>query len=127
MECIRLADQGWPVPQIAAHLNLHQATIWRTIHRLEHGGLDGLADRPRCGCPPRLTRDDLDALDELLTQAAARDEIWTLAQLAGWLAQTRHRTISPQWLDVLLRRRGCHWTAAIRSPECQHGSCGAPG
>jgi hypothetical protein len=30
LECIRLADQGWPVPQIAAQLGLDQAIIRRT-------------------------------------------------------------------------------------------------
>jgi hypothetical protein len=43
LECIRLADQGWPVPRIAAQLGLDQATIRRTIRRLAHDGLDGLA------------------------------------------------------------------------------------
>ena len=42
LECIRLADQGWPVPPIAAHLGVDQATVRRTIRRLDRGGLDGL-------------------------------------------------------------------------------------
>jgi DNA-binding MarR family transcriptional regulator len=44
LECIHLADLGWPVPQIAAHLGLDQAIIRRAIHRLARGGLDELAD-----------------------------------------------------------------------------------
>ena len=65
LECIRLADQGWPVPRIAAHLSLDQATIRRTIHRLADGGLGGLADRPRSGRPPKLDSRDLDAVEGL--------------------------------------------------------------
>lgn len=88
LECIRLADLGWPIPQIAAHLGVDQTTVRRAVHRLAHGGLDGLADRPRCGRPPTVTSHDLDALTELLVQAADRNELWTLAQLAGWLGHT---------------------------------------
>jgi transposase len=124
LECIRLAGQGWPVPQIAAHLSLDQATIRRTIHRLAHDGLDGLADRPRCGRPPKLNSHDLDALEELLAQAAGRNEIWTLAQLACWLTQARGITISPSRLSVLVRQRGCGWTRPVRRPD---GSSGAAG
>lgn len=116
LECIRLADQGWPVPQIAVHLGVDQATIRRTVHRLADGGLDGLADRPRSGRPARLDSRDLDAVEELLARAAGRNETWTLAQLAGWLVQARGITISPSRLSVLVRQRGCGWTRPARSP-----------
>ena len=124
LECICLAGQGWPVPRIAAYLGLDQATIRRTIHRLADGGLDGLADRPRSGRPPKLDRRDLDAVEELLARAAGRNEIWTLAQLARWLARTRGTTISPGRLSALLRQRGCSWTRPARRAG---GSSGAAG
>ena len=123
LECIRLADQGWPVPPIAAHLGVDQATVRRTVRRLDCGGLDGLADRPRCGRPPRLDGRDLDAVEELLAGAAGRNETWTLAQLACWLARARGTTISPGRLGVLLRQRGCGWARPGRAP---HGPPGAP-
>ena len=123
LECIRLADQGWPVPPIAAHLGVDQATVRRAIHRLACDGLDGLADRPSRGRPPRLDSRDLDAVEELLAQAAGWNETWTPAQLAGWLAQARGVTISPSRLSVLVRQRGCGWTRPHRSP----GPSGAAG
>ncbi len=112
LECIRLADQGWSASRIAAHLCLDPATVRRAIHRLARG-LDGLADRPRGGRPPRLDSGDLDAVEELLAWAAARNEIWTLAGLAGWLARVRGITISPDRLSVLVRQRGCGWAARL--------------
>jgi transposase len=124
LECIRLADQGWPVPRIAAHLSLDQATIRRTIRRLADGGLGGLADRPRSGRPPKLDSRDLDAVEELLARAAGRNEIWTLARLGRWLARTRGTTISGGRLSALLRQRGCNWTRPGRRPG---GSSGASG
>jgi transposase len=122
LECIRLADQGWPVPRIAARLGVHQATVRWTIRRLDCGGLDGLADRPRCGRPRKLDSRDLDAVEELLARAAARNETWTAAQLASWLARARGVAISPGRLSVLLRQRGCGWTRPARAP---HGPPGA--
>lgn len=128
LECIRLADQGGRVPQIAAHLGLDQATIRRAICRLARGGVDGLADRPRRGRPPKLDSRDLDALEELLARAAGRNETWTLAQLACWLAQARGITISPSRLSVLLRQRGCGWARPVRPPARRPGgSSGAAG
>jgi transposase len=124
LECIGLADQGWPVPRIAAQLGLDQATIRRIFHRLDCGGLDGLADRSRCGRPPRLGSRDLDAVEELLARAAGRNEVWTLARLARWLARTRGTRISPGRLGVLLRQRGCGWRRPARPPD---GSSGAAG
>jgi transposase len=124
LECIRLADLGWSAPGVAAHLGLDQATIRRTIHRLDCGGLDGLADRPRSGRPRKLNGRDLDALEGLLSGAAAQNETWTLARLAGWLSRTRGAAISPGRLGVLLRQRGCGWTRPDRPPD---GSSGAAG
>ena len=124
LECIRLADQGWPVPRIAAHLGVDQATIRWTIRRLADCGLDGLADRPRCGRPPKLGSRDLDALEELLAGAAGRNQVWTLARLASWLARARGITVSPGRLSARLRQRGCGWTRPDRPPD---GPSGAPG
>jgi transposase len=126
LECIRLADQGWPASRIAAQLGVDQATVRRTLRRLADGGLDGLdglADRPRSGRPARLDSRDLDAVEELLARAAGRNETWTLARLASWLARARGAAISPSRLSVLLRQRGCGWTRPDRSP----GPSGAAG
>jgi hypothetical protein len=51
------------------------------------GGLEGLADRPRRGHPPKLDSRYLDAVEELLARAVGRHEIWMLDQLVGWLAE----------------------------------------
>jgi transposase len=124
LECIRLADLGWRTPQIAVQLGVDQATVRRTLRRMDGGGLDGLADRPRSGRPARLDSHDLDAVEELLARAAGRNEVWTLAGLASWLARTRGRTVSPARLSGLLHQRGCGWTRPDRPPD---GPSGGPG
>jgi transposase len=114
LQCVQLRDQGWAVPQIAEQLAVSQATVRRALRRVVAGGLDGLADRPRAGRPPRLSDQDLDAVQELLRQAAGRGQVWTTGQLAAWLVRCRGVQISRGRLGALLRQRGCRWTAPGR-------------
>lgn len=115
LQCVQLRDQGQTVPQIAEQLAVSQATVRRALRRVVAGGLDALADRPRAGRPPRLGDHDLGAVEELLRQAR-QGQVWTMGQLAGWLAATRGVQVSRGRLGALLRQRGCRWTSPGRPP-----------
>jgi transposase len=110
------------VPQIAEQLAVSQATVRRALRRMVAGGLDALADRPRAGRPPRLTDHDLDAVQKLLRQAARQGQVWTMGQLAAWLAGCRGIQISPGRLGALLHARGWRWS----SPGRPAGRCRPP-
>jgi transposase len=112
LRCVQLRDRGWTVPQIAEQLAVSEATVRRMLRRVRTGGLDALADRPRSGRPPRLSDQDLEAVQELLRQAALKGQVWTMGQLAAWLARCRGVQISRGRLGALLRARGCRWTPA---------------
>jgi transposase len=114
LQCVQLRDQGWTAPQIAEQLAVSQATVRRSLRRVVAGGLDGLADRPRAGRPPRLSDQDLGAVEELLRQAARQGQVWTMGQLAAWLAATRGVQVSRGRLGALLRQRGCRWSSPGR-------------
>jgi transposase len=116
LQCVQLRDQGQTVPQVAEQLAVSQATVRRALRRVRTGGLDALADRPKAGRPPRLSEHDLDAVQALLRQAAASGQVWTMGQLAAWLATTRGVQISRGRLGALLRQRGCCWTSPGRPP-----------
>lgn len=109
LETVRLAGQGWPVARIARHLGVSEPTVRRTLQRFMATGLEELADRPRAGRPPKLSQEDLDAVEGLLRQAAVRQEAWTMRQVAAWLAATRGVATSPTRLGGWLRRRGYRW------------------
>jgi transposase len=111
LQCVQLRDQGWTVPQIAEQLAVSEATVRRALRRVVAGGLDALADRPRAGRPPRLTDHDLGAVEELLRQAARQGQVWTMGQLAAWLAHHRGVQVSRGRLGALLGARGWRWTA----------------
>ena len=117
LQCVQLRDQGQPVPQIAEQLAVSQATVRRALRRVVAGGLDALADRPRAGRPPRLGDHDLGAVEELLRQAARQGTVWTMSQLAAWLARCRGVQISRGRLGALLRARGWRW--APTSPSAR--------
>lgn len=112
LRCVQLRDRGQTVPQIAEQLAVSQATVRRTLRRMLAGGLEALADRPRPGRPPRLSQQDLEAVEALLRQAAGGGQVWTMGQLAAWLARCRGVQISRGRLGALLRARGCRWTPA---------------
>jgi transposase len=116
LQCAQLRDQGQTVPQVAEQLAVSQATVRRALRRVRTGGLDALADRPRAGRPPRLGDHDLGAVEALLRQAARQGQVWTMGQLATWLAATRGIQISRGRLRALLRQRGCRWTSPGRPP-----------
>jgi transposase len=116
LRCVQLRDQGQTVPQVAEQLAVSQATVRRALRRVMAGGLDALADRPRAGRPPRLSDHDLGAVEELLRQAARQGQVWTMGQLAAWLARCRGVQVSRGRLGALLRQRGCRWTSPGRPP-----------
>jgi transposase len=116
LRCVQLRDQGWTVPEVAEQLAVSQATVRRALRRVMTGGLDALADRPRAGRPPRLGDHDLGAVEELLRQAARQGQVWTMGQLAAWLAATRGVQVSRGRLGALLRQRGCRWASPGRPP-----------
>ncbi|HET7768291.1 MAG TPA: helix-turn-helix domain-containing protein, partial [Chloroflexota bacterium] len=77
-EELRLSHRGWTVPEIASHLEVHQATVREALARFAAGGLDALPDRHRAGRPPTLTADSVAAVEALLDAAAERGDMWTL-------------------------------------------------
>jgi transposase len=114
LQCVQLRDQGRTVPQVAEQLAVSQATVRRALRRVVAGGLDALADRPRAGRPPRLSDHDLGAVEELLRQATRQGQVWTMGQLAAWLATTGGVQVSRGRLGALLRQRGCRWSSPGR-------------
>ena len=108
LDMVRLSALGQP-------LGAHEQTVRKYLKAFRAGGFAALPDRPIPGRPPTVTRADLDALGQLLDEAAARGQTWTKTHLVRWLAQDRGVTITPQHLGVLLRRERFRWTRTKRS------------
>lgn len=101
--------QGQSAASIARTLGVTVRTVYRCRQRWRSRGLEGLADSPRPGRPPRVSPAAL----EVLLQTADTDprhlgfvfSRWTSARLAAFLKQRLHLTLSPAWVNELLH---CH-------------------
>jgi transposase len=113
---IRVVADGATIPQAARALGVHEQTVRKFVARFAAEGFAGLADRPRAGRPPRLTDDDLAAVEARL-DADARSGVrtWTLPQLAAWLAEERGVTVTPGHLGERLKRRDFRWKRTKRA------------
>lgn len=117
LECVRLSHRGWTVPEIAAHLEVHRATVREALKRFASGGCGALPDGHRSGRPPTLTAERLGTVEALLDAAAQRGEAWTVPRLADWL-ETEHRVIiSVGRLGVVLNARGFRWKRTKRTVQ----------
>jgi len=109
LEMVRLSDLGLTIPQIAAHLGLHQQTVRKYLKAFLADGFAALPDRPIPGRPPTITTQHLAALGELLDHAATIGQTWTVPHLIAWLEREHRVTISARQLHRLLRRHRFRW------------------
>jgi transposase len=100
---VLLSLQGLPAAQIAALLDCHPATVRRWISRFNSEGMAGLADRPRCGRPPRGGR----RLSRRIAALLARPGPWTLPRIWRYLGQPQVslRTLYRRVRQVAIWRR----------------------
>jgi transposase len=101
LEMVRLADAGWSVPRIAAHLAIHEQRVRHYIKAFLAHGFDALPDRPHLGQRSALTP----AMEEAIRQELRQSErTWTAAQLADWVAARFAVQFTPDHLARRLRR-----------------------
>lgn len=116
LRMIRAVAAGATIPQAARALGVHEQTVRKFVGRFAAEGFAGLADRPRAGRPPRLTADDLAAVETRLDEDAATGaRTWTLPQLAAWLVEERAVTGTPARLGERLKRRDFRWKRTKRA------------
>jgi transposase len=118
LEMVRLSDRGWTIPKIAAHLELHEYTVRKYIKAFLENGFAALPDRPIPGRPSTITEEHLQAVEELLDEAAGKGETWTCPQVVRWLEETFQVKISAGRLGVLLAARGFRWKRT--KPDVAH-------
>ncbi|GAA2359443.1 IS630 family transposase [Streptomyces violaceusniger] len=97
------------VPQVADLLECNNVTVRGAVHRCEDGGFETLADAPRPGRPPSITREDRKALAALLDESACQGRTWTTAALCDWLRAECGVRAGAAWLTDLLHRDGFRW------------------
>lgn len=92
------------VPQVADLIECNDVTVRGAIRRFTDGGFDALEDAPRPGRPASITREDRQALAELLDESAERGRTWTATALPG-------RAVSFSGVTLWLDKQGKDWGA----------------
>jgi transposase len=100
LEMVRLADMGWSVPRIAAHLQVHHQTARYWIKAYLGAGFDALVDRAHTGKPSAITAPILTAVRQMLEKG---ERTWTAAQVADWVAR-----------EYGIRRSNAHWRRLLQ-------------
>jgi putative transposase len=101
LEMVRLADAGFSIPKIAAHLQIHEQRVRYYIKAFLAHGFDALPDRPHPGQHSSLTPAMEEAIRKELRQ---QERTWTAAQLADWVAEHFGVRLTPDHLSRRLKR-----------------------
>lgn len=101
LEMVRLADAGWSVPRIAAHLGMSEKRVRHWIKTFLTSGFEALPDQPHAGRHSRLTP----AIREAVCQEFDLEvRTWSAPQVAEWIAERWSVPVSVSHLRRFLRR-----------------------
>ena len=111
-QMVLLSSRGYTVPQIAAIFEVGEDVVRTWLHRFQHDGPDGLADRPRPGRPPRdrLARQIVDTQMHNSPRANGLVQAcWTAGLLAAFLAARFGLALSVWTVRRHLHASGWRW------------------
>ncbi len=96
--------------EAAEACGMDRQTLRDWVHRYNEQGIEGLSDRPRCGCPPALSGEQMAELKELVIAGPdqERDGIvrWRCIDLQEVIADRYEVDVHERTVGKLLRRVG---------------------
>jgi transposase len=109
-QAVREVIKGQRLQTVSDTLHFTYSALRKWVHRFAHHGVQGLADRPRSGRPPKVTCALACHLDRLVDQDplehGSSHSQWSCQELATVLArQTGVRLSRASVRDVLKKRR----------------------
>lgn len=121
------AEQQRKVAEVAVLVRYDEETVRRWLHRYSAEGIQGLADAPRSGAPPKVTAE---YREKLLSVARQRPRaldrpfsLWTGGRLADYLAEQTGIRLSAVSVYRLLHQGGIHFNRpqhTITSPDPEY-------
>jgi len=109
-QIVRLSAQQQKASQIAELLGISMPTVHRVLEAFTVQGLEGLADRPRSGRPPKATERYVVCLKDAVARGPRAFgyafSSWTLARLREHLGRRCHVVLHPDSLGRLMARHG---------------------
>jgi len=109
-QTIRLSAQRRKAGETADLLGVSVPTVHRVIDAFNADGIEGLADRPRSGRPPKATERYIGCLQEAVARGARAFgyafSSWTLERLREHLGRKCKVLLHPDYLARLLAQHG---------------------
>jgi transposase len=110
MRAIRLFEQGETQAAVARRLGVSRTTAMRWAQAWDAEGRDGLRAAGRAGRKPRLSRDQLEEVEQALLQGPLafgyRTELWTLPRVAGLIHRLSGVRYHPGHVWRVMRQLG---------------------
>lgn len=107
---IRLLHLGYKPEQIAEMQAISIPTVYGWYNRWRSNGIEGLANKPRSGRPPKADDEYEKALEELIEkepEALGYDfTVWTIDRLRAHLEKETSISLSESAFRALLKRKG---------------------
>lgn len=107
---IRLLHLGNKAEEVAQMQAVSKPTIYGWWKRWCAGGVEGLANKPRSGRPPKADEVYIALVEEVIEQAPSdlgyRFTVWTVDRLRAHLAQETGIELSEAAFRALLKKRG---------------------
>jgi len=104
------AEQGLAAPAIARIVRSDDDTVLLWLKRYRAEGINGLADRPRAGGPPKVTAEYREQLLRAVRQRPRSlgqpYSLWTLQRLANYMAEQSGIRVEAETVRVHLRAAG---------------------
>ncbi len=119
---ILLSSQGYPVTEIVRIYKTTNVTLYKWLNRFDDQGPAGLYDRPRGGCPAKVTPAVKAVLEKALaktpTEYGENCTLWTVALLQTHLKNVLALSLSENVVRRTLHKLGFRWRrprwAAVR-------------
>jgi transposase len=109
LEMVKARAVGQGIPAISDWSGRSPRTVRYWLDRYRAEGIEGLADQPRAGRPPRADAAYRHALEEAVMrfppELGLGFDVWTSARLSAYLAETTGVEIAPSWLRTLLAQQ----------------------
>jgi len=111
--------KGMGRPEVALFCNVGDKTVLEWINRFNAEGIDGLADRPRCGAPRRITKEEMaqNVIPILDDPGSVGEEHWTAVKLLGFLKREYALEVSYPTLVRHLHEQDRHLRVPRPMPE----------
>ena len=108
VQAYALKQKGWKQVRIAQALGVTKGAVSQWMKCAQQAGKAGLAARPRCGAPRRLSEAQLQVLPEFLSHGAEaygfRGEVWTCARVGKVIEQEFEVTYDKSQVSRLLKQ-----------------------